>query len=204
MKDLFKLNLIVSILLPIAWFGFTLFLSGGCIIPIVTPLMTYIFAFILLCLTGLTPLLLLINPIAMIVKWKTFGKRLLLSLILIIIGVIVTVPLNHISHTFARMRFEKFLPQYEQAVVEIEKDPASKAHNTRPRGWRRLAIFPPTASREKDGTLTVVFLVGGIGPPPRHVAYIYRSNGVIEKDSLTAQQWHWPVQVNEHWFRAAY
>jgi hypothetical protein len=72
-----------------------------------------------------------------------------------------------------------------------------------PSGWMHLSIAPPIAYREDDGTLTVEFLVGGVGPPPRHRLYVYRSDGNIEKSSQTAKRWHKTTKVNEHWFRAS-
>jgi hypothetical protein len=204
MKALFRVSLIVAILLPVSWFGFVFFMYGGCIIPIVTPLMSYICFIVFLLSVVLSPFFLLGNIVAAIFLWKRGGLKLFLPIVLIIVAFLIFLPLRQLAHSFCDKRFERHLPQYEQAVAEIEKDSASKARFARPRGWRHLSVFPPITYREDDGTLTVEFLVGGIGPPARHVSYIYRSNGTIEKGSISAQKWHGPIQLNEHWFRASY
>jgi hypothetical protein len=203
MKVLFRISLILAILLPLAWFGFVFFMYGGCVFPIVTPLMAYIFCFFLLLAVSLSPLLALANLIAMILLWNRQGRWLFLPLMLFIIAFLAILPITWLAHSLCQKRFERHLPQYEQAVAEIEKSIIPGKEHVTPSGWMHLSILPPIAYREENGTLTIEFIVGGIGPPPRHRLYIYRSNGVIEKDSRTAKHWHKTTKVNDHWFRAS-
>jgi hypothetical protein len=165
--------------------------------------MAYIFALALVPVALLSPFLLLVDLVAVIPLWKRHRTRSLLPLAIIIVAFLATIPLTWMAHSFCRKRFERHLPQYERAVAEIENSVTPDKNYTTPSGWMHLSITPPITYREDDGTLTVEFLVGGIGPPPRHTVYIYRSNGIIEKGSQTSKRHHWPTRVNEHWFRAS-
>jgi hypothetical protein len=106
------------------------------------------------------------------------------------------------AHILCNKRFERYLPQYERVAAEIEKSAPYDFNQITPTGWTHLSLAPLNTYREDDGSLTIEFLVGIIGPPQRHTVYIYRSNGVIEKGSKTSKEWHWPTRVNEHWFKA--
>ncbi len=203
MKVLFWVSLVISILLPIAWFGFVFFVFGGCVIPIVTPLMAYICALALIPTILLFPFLLIVDFIVAILLWKRHRQQAFFPLVLIIVASLATLPLNSLAHNLSHKRFEGHLPQYEQAVAQIEKNFTSEKDYRMSSGWMHLSIVPPIAYRENDGSLTIEFLVGGIGPPPRHIVYVYRSNGIIEKGSQTSNRWKWPTRVNEHWFRAS-
>jgi hypothetical protein len=66
-----------------------------------------------------------------------------------------------------------------------------------------LAYLLPNVIRENDGTLTFEFFVGVWPFPPRHTAYLYRSNGIVEQGSLADKRWHHTTKVNEHWFKAS-
>ncbi|MGD0551859.1 MAG: hypothetical protein ABSB25_04325 [Sedimentisphaerales bacterium] len=203
MKALFWLSLVVSILLPISLFGFNLFAFGGCVIPGVTQLMALICVLALIIVIPVSPFILLVDLIAVIYLWRRHRTHSFLPLAIITTGFLVTIPLIWLAHSLCDKRFERHLTQYEQAVSVIEANPASDFRFERPDGWTNLAIAPPITFREGDGTLTVEFLVGGIGPPPRHILYIYRSNGLIDKDSKTANYWRHTTKVNEHWFCAS-
>jgi hypothetical protein len=203
LKVLFRINLVLAILIPVAWFGFRFFLRGGCVIPIVTPLLTYICVIALLPAALLSPYLLIADLIALFPLWRRHGIRSLIPLALITAALLAVIPLTWIAHSLCNKRFERHLPQYEKAAFSIEGNAASDFRHEKPGGWMHLTILPPITYREDDGSLTVEFMVGGIGPPPRHTVYLYRPNGVIEKSSQTSTRWHWPMRVNEHWFRAS-
>jgi len=203
MKVLFRISLILAILLPVTWFGFIFFVFGGCVIPIVTPLMAYILVLVLIPAVLLSPFLLLVDLAVVFFQWKKRGIHSLFPPMIMLVGFLTAIPLTWVAHTLCHKRFERHLPQYEQAVVEIEKSITPGKEHVTPSGWIHLSITPPIVYREDDGSFTIEFLVGGVGPPPRHAVYIYRSDGIIGKDSQTAKRWHWPTQVNEHWFRAS-
>ncbi|MBN2020100.1 MAG: hypothetical protein JW749_07740 [Sedimentisphaerales bacterium] len=203
MKKVLRLSVIVSLLLPISRFGFSFFGGGGCIIPVVTPITFYLCALILFCCAILLPMLFIIILAGVITKWRISAGRLILSLILMGVCIAAEIPINRPANSLASKRFEKYLPEYDRAVKELENNATFETHYAKPSGWRRLAILPPVIYRERDGTLTVEFYTGGIGPPLLQTAYIYRSNGLIGPGSKTAKRWHRGSKLNEHWFRAS-
>lgn len=202
MKALFWLSLIVSILFPAALFGGLIFAFGGCVILLLTPVIATIclFAFFLLIPTSI--ILLVIDLIMIIFRWKRYGSRLFFPPVLIILGFIATIPLDSIARNICDTRFQKHFPQYQQAAMEIEKNLSPDGNYRMTSGTASLSYIPPIVYREDDGSLTIEFFVGGMGPPPRHKAYLYRSNSLIEKNSKTAKRWYHSTKVNEHWFRA--
>jgi hypothetical protein len=134
--------------------------------------------------------------------WRQHGVRLLLSPTLIILGFLVTIPIGKIASNLCQTRFQKHFSQYERAASEIESSITSEGDYKTPGRTMFLSNVSPIAYLEDDGTLTIEFIVGVTGPPPRHTAYLYRSNGIIEKGSRTAERWYRTTQVKEHWFRA--
>ncbi|MGD0078873.1 MAG: hypothetical protein ABSB91_09670 [Sedimentisphaerales bacterium] len=203
MKSLFRLSLVLAILLPLASFGFELFAFGGCVIPIVTPIVASISVYVLMLAIVLFPFVFIADLIAAIILWKRHGRRSFLPLVLIIISFLMTFPLNSLAHNLSHKRFERHLTQYEQVVSQIEHNFTSEKNYVIPSGWENLSYVPPIVYREDDGSLTIEFLVGGIGPPPRHIVYVYRSNGIIEEGSKTAKRWHHTTKEKERWFRAS-
>lgn len=203
MKALIRVSIVLAILLPISSFGFNLFAFGGCVIPVVTPIAATICVFVSLLTMLVFFFFLVVDLVAVIFLWKRHGKRAFLPLVLIIVAFFVTFPLTWLADSLCHKRFEGHLPQYQRAVAEIEGSITPDGDFNTPGGWPHLSYIPPIAYREDDGTLTIEFPVGGIGPPPRHIAYIYRSNRLIDKDSKTAKRWHHTTKVNEHWFRVS-
>ena len=203
MKALIRVSIVLAILLPISSFGFNLFAFGGCVMPVVTPIAASICVFVSLLTMLAFFFFLVVDLVAVIFLWKRHGKRAFLPLTLIIVAFLVTLPLTWLADSLCHRRFDKHLSQYERAAAEIENNFSPDQYNATPSGWMQLSYIPPVTYHEGDGTLTVEFLVGGIGPPPRHIAYIYRFNGLIDKDSKTAKRWHHTTKVNEHWFRAS-
>jgi hypothetical protein len=203
MKALFWISLIVSILLPLCLFGLLLFGFGGCVIPIVTMLIASIcgLSFFLLALSSI--ILLLVDAIAVFPQWKRHRIRSLLPLTLIILGFLATIPVDKIARNLCQTRFQRHFSQYDQAASEIENSITPDGDYSTPSGTVFLSYVPPITYREDDESLTIEFIVGGVAPPPNHVAYIYRSNGVIGEGSRTAKRWPRTTRVNEHWFRAS-
>jgi len=203
-KALFGISLVLAILLPLAWFGLNLFAFGGCVIAIVTNLGFIVCALTLLLLALSLLIMLPVNLIAVIRQWKQHKIRSLLPLTLIILGPLAALLLTRPADYLCKTRFQRHLFQYEQVASNIERNVTPDGHLKEfPSGWIRLSYIPPITYREDDGTLTIEFFVGAAGPPPKHIAYLYRSNGVIEKGSKTAKRWCNTTKVNEHWFRAS-
>jgi hypothetical protein len=147
-------------------------------------------------------IMLTINLIGVLRLWKQYKIISLVPLILLILGPLAGIPLTRLADYLCQTRFQRHLHQYEQAVVEIESSITSDGYFHTPSGTVFLAYVPPNTYREDDGSLTIEFFVGVFPFPPRHTAYIYRSNNVVEKGSRTAKRWYHTTQVSDRWFRA--
>jgi hypothetical protein len=204
MKALFLISLIVSILLPLAWFGFILFAFGGCVVFMVTCFGSALCALAFLLLVLSVIIMLPVNLIAVTRLWKQHRIFSLVPLILIILGPLAAISMTRPADYLCKTRFKRHLPRYKQVAATIQSNVTAEGHYKEfPSGWMRLSYIPPTAYHEDDGTLTIEFYAGVMPFPPQHIAYIYRSNGVIEKGSRTAKRWHNTTQVNECWFRVS-
>jgi hypothetical protein len=120
---------------------------------------------------------------------------------LITIGFLLVAPFEKATHYLCDTRFQRHFSKYERVASEIESN-ATPDYGLKKSCWKMsLSYAPPVVYREKDGSLTIEFFVGGVGLPTRHVVYLYRSKGIIEKDSHTSQRCRHTAQIKDHWFR---
>lgn len=203
MKALFWISLIIAILLPLAWFGFILFAFGGCVILMVTCFGSGICMFTFLFLVLAVIIMLLVNLIGIIRLRKRHRAFSLIPMILIIIGPLAAILMTRPADYLCETRFQRYLARYERAASEIESSITPEGDYNTPSGTAFLSYVPPNMYREEDGSLTIEFFVEVWPFPPRHVAYLYCSNGVVAEGSRTAKRWHHRTQVNEHWFRVS-
>lgn len=202
MKILSYVSIAVAIFLPVSIFGFELFGYGGCPIPILSILLGSVLIFTSIFLVIASLLLFVINLIAAVSLWRKYKFRSLIPLGILILGIIVYSQTSGIGIKIGKNRFKKYLPKYEEVVGKIDSGAIDIRSGNLPLKYKRIACYVK-AYRDEQDLLTVEFIVGGIGLPPRRTAYIYSSNGTIEKESRADKKWHRIERVNEHWFRVS-
>jgi hypothetical protein len=202
MKILTYISIAVAIFLPVSLFGFELFGYGGCPLPILSILFGSVLIFTTMLLYISSKLLFVINLIAVVFFWRKYKFRSFIPLGILILGMFVQNQISGVGIKIGKNRFKKYLPQYEEVVGKIDSGAIKIRSGNLPLKYARIACYVK-AYRDEQDVLTVEFIVGGIGLPPRRTAYIYSSNGTIEKESRADKKWHRIERVNEHWFRVS-
>jgi len=203
-KKLLWTNGILCGLILTVHYTFVITAFGGCVISGVTPGIASLcgVAVILLALPFLA--LVFVDFASVFVLWKQHGIRAFAPLAIILLAFFVLLVAGFFGLALGQWRFKNYMPHYEEVATGIEMGTLPMDEYGRvATKHTHLSYGQPIAYREEDGSLTVEFFVGAMGPPPKHIAYIYRSNGIIEKGSHTAERWHNRAKVNEHWFRVS-
>ena len=203
MWKLLIVNAVVVILGTGCAFLFGFFGYGACpvtIAPVITSCAVYVF--LLLVFIGL-PCLLIVDIVQAFRGWSSLRWRALLPL-LVLCSIIPTGRLIQFGKSLGEKRFISRLPEYEAFVSEIKAKTWKKGRMliSNPAACRGLAYIIHAYENEPN-VLVVEFFVGGMGPPPKHTAFLYASSGNVNKGSDADKHWHRWKRMNKHWFRVS-
>ncbi|MHC4110358.1 MAG: hypothetical protein ACYSUY_04735 [Planctomycetota bacterium] len=174
---------------------------GACpiiIAPVITSFAIYVIMF--LVFIGL-PCLLIVDIVQAFRGWRSVRWRSLLPLV-VLCTIIPAVLLPNFGLSLGEKRFMSHLPEYEAFVSEIKaktwKEDLMVISN--PATCRGLAYIIRAYENEPN-VLVAEFWVAGMGPPPKHIAFLYTSSGNVSKGSDADKDWHRWKRMNENWFR---
>ncbi|MHC4396055.1 MAG: hypothetical protein ACYS1A_10415 [Planctomycetota bacterium] len=194
-------NTVVVILLIVANALFNIFGYGACptfLSPIITSLSLY--AMMFLTFIAL-PCLFIADIVTIFKRWVTMKWICLLPLLVLLAGVgIATIPIPGVS--LGEKRFLNRLPEYDAFVDEIKGENLAGTIDISYFDYRGLAYIA-LAYENEPNVLVVEFVVGGMGPPPKHTAFLYTSSGKVGEKTRADKRWYRWKRMNENWFRVS-
>lgn len=188
---LLVINLIVSI---------SLIISAGLFACFVNVYTQTISMFLILLFIALA----VINLISIFVHWVEHGFGAFLPICISILTVILIVFSVRVGNHAKMHRFNKRLPQFENAVKMVESKLTDEhirlTGEDIPQEYRHLAYFI-IGDKRANGKLIVTFVWGG-GFPVKHTAYAYTSDGSSPiRDSEFQKDWYHCKRINDNWFK---
>ena len=132
-------------------------------------------------------------------KWKQYKMKSLIPLLILIMGLFIPPIIN--GTELAEKRFLNKINDYQAFVNKLESvEPNTHQkvlHDTEE--YRDLA-YMVRAYEDDPNELVVEFVVGGMGPPPKHTAFLYTSDGDIKKNSKAGDRWYSRKRLTDNWF----
>ena len=193
-------NLIFVIVLQAGRTFFHIFGFGACPIghaPVIASLSIYVF--LPLMVIGF-PVLLITDAIKAFKYRKTYKWKVLLPLPILLIGVFLPLPFHGV-----KLAEERFLARFDKYQLFVDKLELSDIHTNSEwiddtESFKGLA-YRVLAYENEPNEFVVEFLVGGMGPPPKHTAFLYTSSGEIKRNSKADERWYSQKRMNENWFK---
>jgi hypothetical protein len=201
MRKMLIANTIVVILLIVAKVLFNIFGYGACP-TLLSPIITSLSICAMMFLTFIAlPYLFITNIVTIFKRWATMKWICLLPLLVLLAGVgIAAIPIPGVS--LGEKRFVNHLPEYDAFVDKVKSEDLAGAIDISNFDYQGLA-YVAMAYENEPNVLVVEFVVGGMGFPPRHTAFLYTSSGKVSEKTIADERWYRWKQMNENWFRVS-